>query len=294
MGQLEKPNLIKGATLCVLGYLCIALMGAAVKAIPTTIPTLTVLFFQNLICLILTLPTVFKKGFSNLKTQHPFLHLTRDLAGLLSFFALFLVIRYIPLVDGMLLQNAAPLWIPFVVWIWIKSKVSSHVWWDVGIGLVGIILIINPGAEIIKPQILIGLASGILLAISLVAIRRLRLTDPTYRILFYYFLAGSILTLPFIIANWTTLNGYTLLLLIGVGILMYLGQFFITHSFLHAKASVLSPISYTAILFSGLLGWIIWNEIPTWMALVGMIFVIAGGITTIILEQQALKRIVKN
>ncbi len=286
--EMEKPNLIKGTTMCVLGYLCIALMGAFVKAVPASIPTLTVLFFQNLICLILTLPTVFKHGVKTLKTEHPLLHLTRDIAGLLSFFTLFLVIRYMPLVDGMLLQNAAPLWIPFVVWFWIRSKVPNHAWWGIGIGLAGIILIIHPGAEIIKPQILIGLLSGIFLAISLVAIRRLRLTDPTYRVLFYYFLLGSIILLPLVIANWVALNLQILLLLVGVGVLMYLGQMLITHSFLHAKASVLGSISYTAILFSGLLGWLIWQEIPDWMSLGGMILVIGGGLITIILEQRKL------
>jgi drug/metabolite transporter (DMT)-like permease len=293
MHPIEKPNLVKGAIICLLGYFCIALMGACAKLVPTTIPVLIIVFFQNFVCLLLTLPQVMTGGIKTLKTHHPYLHLTRDIAGLLSFFALFFSIRYIPLVDGMLLQNAAPLWIPFVVWAWLKTKVPSHVWWGIIIGLIGITLIIKPGTEVLKPAIFIGLVSGMLLAVSLIAIRRLTLTEPTYRILFYYFLIASLVSFPFALINWVELTLKEFLLLLSVGIFMFLGQVLITYSFKHAKASTLSPISYSTIIFSGIFGWLLWNDIPDWISLLGMILVIFGGIMTIILERRSQKRLEK-
>lgn len=151
-------------------------------------------------------------------------------------------------------------------------------------------MILKPSANFFNSASLIGLASGIFLAIALVSIRRLKATEPTHRILFFYFLFGTLITLPFVILHWVPLITKDIWLLLAVGICMYLGQVLITYSYQHAKASTLSPISYSTILFAGILGFILWGTVPDYISGLGMLLVITGGILSVILEQRSLHK----
>lgn len=277
-------KLLKGTLSCAFGYLCIALMSACAKGVPARVPVVTMLFFQSIIPLILVLPQFIHLGKDQLKPKQMHAHLIRDVFGVLTFFTLFLSIKSIPLVDGVLLQNTAPLWVPFVAMIWVRKKIPHSVWLGATVGFIGVILVLKPGTEMIKTGVLMGIASGILLGISLVAIRRLSYSEPTARILFYYFTFGVVVTTPFLIFYWVPLTTKEWLLLIAIGIFMYLAQFFITYAFQHAKASTLAPISYTAVLWAGILGWLIWGHIPDWTSIFGMLLIIIGGIYTIVME----------
>src|SRR5207244_1284592 len=108
----------------------------------------------------------------------------------------------VPLLDGVLQQNSAPLWVPFVAMIWVRKKLPISVWLGSMVGFVGIVLILKPGAEMLQPGVVLGILSGVSLGVALVAIKRLSYTEPTNRILFYYFLFGTIVTLPFALLQW--------------------------------------------------------------------------------------------
>lgn len=277
-------KLLKGTIYCALGYLCIALMSACAKEIPARIPVVTIVFFQSIVSLALVLPQFIYLGRNQLWPQQIYAHLIRDAFGVLSFFTLFLAIKTIPLVDGVLLQNTAPLWVPFVAMMWKRKKIPPSVWLGSIVGFLGVILVLKPGTEMIHPAVLLGIASGIMLAVSLVAIRILSYTEPTARILFYYFAFGAVVTFPFLLIHWIPLTRQEWILLIAVGIFMFLAQFFITYAFKHGKASTLAPISYTTVLWAGILGWLIWGNIPDWLSIMGMLLIVAGGIFTIVME----------
>ncbi|HEY5260238.1 MAG TPA: EamA family transporter, partial [Rhabdochlamydiaceae bacterium] len=258
----KDPHIIKGALFALCGYLSMALLSACSKGLPS-FSLMQILFFQNCISCILTLPKVtMGGGFKFLKTSHPYLHLTRDAAGLACFFSFFYAIKEIPLVNAVLFVNAAPLWLPFVIYFWLRKRVFFHIWLGIFLGLIGIILIIKPLSTPINLGVILGLASGMLFAITMVAQRTLSKTEPASRILFYYFFFGLIITTPFAVAEWQPFTLIQLLLFLGVGVFMYLSQAFMITAFTYAKASALSPLAYSAVIFSGILGWLIWGHIP--------------------------------
>lgn len=276
----------KALMLSLLGYFSIALMSVCAKML-ANLPTATVVFFQFGIAFLLTLPLVYKDGLTSLKTSQPWQLLIRALSGLFSMCAMFFAIKYIPLVNAVLLQNTVPLFVPLIVWLWLHKTINSKLWFSLLIGFLGIMLILKPNAAILNPAALIGLSAGFLSAISFVAVGVLKKTEPTNRILFYCFLIGSLVTCPMVIIKWQPLDFSQLLLLCGVGIFMYLAQIFITHAFQYAQASTLAPLNYLTVAFSGLLGWAIWGHIPDMFTFVGIMLVCLGGVVSITIEQRA-------
>ena len=283
-GTSPKANLLRGAFYVTLCYFFLALFSACSKVAAQTVTTFTILFFQNSICLLLTLPKVWKEGF---KTSHPFLHLTRDVCGFAGYFFFVLSLSYIPLANAVLLSNTGPLWIPFIIWIWAKKKVPPYLWGSVIVGLVGIIFILKPNAKILDAASFYALISGILTGISMVAIRRLTRTEPSSRMLFYYFLLGTIFSLPGAIMDFRAAFTFPVIfLLLAAAILFYLVQIFVTMGFKKGKASTLSPLAYTAVLFSVILDRIFWHKVPDLWSLIGMALIIIGGIVSVYFERK--------
>ncbi len=279
-----QPHLIKGAIYVALCYLFLAFFGACAKASTDTVSTFTVLFFQNSICFLLNLPRAIKDG---LRTEHPYVHLTRSVCGFSGYFFFVLSVNHIPLASAVLLSNSGPLWIPFVIWVWFKRRVPSYLWGPLLVGFISLIFILKPNSEIAQFESLYGLFSGALIGTAIVAIRRLALTEPSSRILFYYFLLGSLVSLPGAIQDFPLVFGNPVLLsLVGAALAFYLVQIFITMGFKRGKASTLAPLSYLTVLFSAILDRIFWQRVPDLWSLIGMVLIVVAGVASVYFEKK--------
>src|SRR5262245_22972874 len=274
-----SARLALGVLLTVLGFLAVAVMSAFAKAASDTGLSAGVLvFFQNAISLALLLPWVLRGGVAGLKTRRPALHFVRAVAGLPSQYLLFGALKYIPLVRAVLLANAAPLFIPLIAWLWLRQAIPAKLWASLLIGFVGVVLILQPGAGVFSWATPLALAAGACSALALVAVGLLDTTEPPARTLAYYFLFSSVLTAPFLVSDWTTpgLRGW--FWLGGVGVTMALAQFLLILAYDQASAAALSPFNYSVVVFSGLLGWLVWDQVPNALSLVGVVLVCAGGV----------------
>jgi drug/metabolite transporter (DMT)-like permease len=282
----KKENLILGASVCTVGFFFAAATGACSKLVNPATPVLVILFFQNAICLLFNLPQITVMGYSALKTNKLGLHFLRDLTGFSSFLCLFAALKSIPLVEAMLLSYTEPLWIPFVALIWPGVRMRGSIWWGIGLGFLGIVFILQPSGEGLNAGIFLAILSGILAAVMLIVMHRLAATEPTHRTLFYNSLFGVLVTAPFALFNFSLLSTTDLFFLAGVGFFTYLSQFLITYAFKHGDATTLGTLAYTVVLFSGLLGWIFWAEVPNLVSFVGMALVIIGGILSVYFERK--------
>jgi drug/metabolite transporter (DMT)-like permease len=272
-------NVPVGAGLIVLAFLLVAIMSALGKAAAT--PTSAIVFFQNFISLILFLPWVLHHGIAEVKTKHLLLHVVRGIGGLLSQALMFIAILRMPLMNTVLLSNAAPLFIPIVALVWLGEKIKASTAISLAVGFMGVLLILKPGRSLLEnPAALIATAAAACSAIALVTVNRLSATEPTDRILFYYFLTASVLTAPCLPLSWRTPTPKQWFCLIGIGLCQAGSQLLIILAYRYAKPGRIAPFNYSVVVFSGLIGWIFWHNRPDALALVGVLLVSAGGILT--------------
>jgi drug/metabolite transporter (DMT)-like permease len=279
-------NLRLGIVLTVLGFLCVAIMSAFAKAASASASAGILVFFQSAISLLLLVPWVLWMGVADLKTGRLGLHFVRAIAGLLSQYFFFLAVSNISLLDAVLLVNAAPLFIPFVALIWLKTRIEGKLWLGLGLGFLGIVLILQPGAGVFHWASLLALIAGVFSAIALVGQGRLTVTEPASRILFYYFLISSVLTAPLAIARWTAPDPSAWMWLLGVGVFMMASQLFLVMAYAHASAAKVSPFNYSVVVFAGLIDWLVWDRVPNLLSVAGVLLVCVGGVIATIHHQQ--------
>ncbi|MAZ89866.1 MAG: EamA family transporter [Cellvibrionaceae bacterium] len=280
----------------ILFVLATALVGstaaAAGKLASQDLDTPMIVFVQYAICLMVMVPRFAKQGISSLKTQRLKTHLIRGAGGWISFFAFYSALADIPLVDANLLRNTAPLFVPLIVFLWSSTLVPRNRWIPLILGFVGVAIILRPdtGGEGFNYAYLVGLSSGALLAVSMVGTRLLSHSESSGTIMFYYFALSFVLSTPFAIANWQTIPLQSWPYLIYIGVSIFIAMWLYTKAYSYAKPSLVSPISYFSVVFSGLIGWLIWGHVPTLLSVAGMGIVICAGICTVYLgngDQQA-------
>jgi drug/metabolite transporter (DMT)-like permease len=282
-----KRQLFLGILLIVSAFFCVAVMSAFGKA-AASVSTATISFFQSFISLLVFLPWTLRHGIKDLKTIQLPLHIARALSGLLSQVLYFWAVKEMTLIDAVLLVNAAPLFIPIVALVWNRTPITPAVGISLLVGFVGVVLIIKPGEELFtNPSALFALSAALFSAIALVSVNKLSGNNQPDTILFYYFFIASLATLPFAIANWSEPTTYQWGLLLGVGVFMAVAQLLIILAYQHATASQIAPFNYSVVIFSGLIGWAVWQEPLGWISGVGILMVCVGGILSILLAPDA-------
>lgn len=281
----RRQNLWLGLLFMFLAGLALAEVGAVGKVVQQRVSPLVVVFVQNLVSLLCVIPIVLiRRGWRGFATQHIGLHLIRDFAGSIGFLLFFISLSYISLTDGILLNNTGPLFVPFIVWVWLHHRFPTRMYWGVILGFIGVVFILQPKHDGFQWAMLLALLSGITMAITFVAIRLLNRTEGPFVILFYYFLVGSLLTLPLAIWKWQAIAplDWLLMILVGAGILLL--QVSMVLAFQWGAASVLAPLIYLSLIWSTLIDWLVWNQVPNWLSTIGIVLVVIGGVVSLVLS----------
>ncbi|MGB0467132.1 MAG: DMT family transporter [Pontibacterium sp.] len=280
---MSPQNLSLGVFFGVSTSLTMSLAAALIKYCSAQVSIETIVLIQYLVCLLIMLPWLARKGLGALQTKHPGLHLIRGLSGWACFYCYYLALNAVPLVDAALLRNSAPLCVPLILLFWKGIRIKIISWLPILTGLAGIMLVLKPGGEGLSFWHLIGFGSAIALAGSMVCTRVLTKTEPGNRIIFYYFLISTVIALPPALIDWQPVPMEAWLPLILIGLSIWLVMWLYTQAYRYAKASVISPLNYLGVVFTGFWGWVFWEQSPDTFALIGACLVISGGILAVFL-----------
>jgi drug/metabolite transporter (DMT)-like permease len=274
----RDENLVVGALLTTAAFFCVAMVGTLAKVTGQYTSTGVLLLFQNAICLLFILPIVRRGGFAALRTKRIGLHLLRAAAGTACWYALFVAIKLIPLANATLLTYSAPLWMPLIAWAVTRQRVAVPTWLGAGIGFVGILLVLQPQGHGFSAGSLSALAGALLLAVAMMSVRWLGATEPVTRILFYYFLLSTVMSVPIAIVDWQTISAPGWPWLVGLGFAQLFSQVLIVVAYRYAPAEKVGSFIYTVIVFTAVIDWIVWDHRPTVSTYLGMALVIGGGV----------------
>ncbi len=228
-------------------------------------------------------------------TSRPGGHVLRGVIGVCGQGLGFYALTQLPLAEAVAINYATPLLVVMASAVFLHEKVRLYRWSAVIFGLVGVGIIIWPrlvpsaGAEAVAGAsngALAALAACCFATIALMQVRRLVVTERSSTIVFYYSIACSsvaLLVLPF---GWVTPSPQQAVFLVCAGICGGIGQVTLTESFRHADMSVVAPFEYASLIFSIIVGFVVFHDVPTVEMIVGSLILVAAGIFIIFREQR--------
>lgn len=271
-----KQSLLAGAAFILASEFLLASMGAVIKTLSQDLPNESIVFFRNFFGLAVLLPFLLQRGVSHLKTGVFHLHAIRAAAGLSAMYCFFYAVGHIKLADAMLFKFTVPIFIPVVAFWWLGERFHRLAAAALALGFAGVLLILKPGGDV-NWILLLALAGSFLSAVAKTAVRRLSLSEPAYRVVFYFALIGVCISCVPLAWSWQTPSAGQWLLLLALGPLATLGQLCMTRGYAAAPASEVGLFTFSAVLFGAAYGWLFWGELWDWLSLAGAFLVGTAG-----------------
>ncbi len=277
-------NPAKGIFLVIIAFLGFSIMSAFIKVCSEAgLKTQEIMFFQNLIALIVILPWIFHDKKNGLKPKNTVLVYGRAIVGLLSMYFYFFAVKLIPLVNATLLQSTTPIFIPILAFFIFRKKITLKILLVMITGFIGVAMVLHPGKGILNPGDFIALFSGLLSAVSTVIIKILDDKKESVKVVMFYYLAITTVIMGiWAIPTWSVPHGILWLYLVLSGVFYALFQLLLILSVKYASTTTISPFIYLAVVFSGVIDWVVWNEIPQVITVLGALVVIASAIISAI------------
>ena len=242
--------------------------------------TFEIVFFRNFFAFFPIMAYILAtRGVSVLRTSRPFGHVVRAAIGIGGMMCGFAALPLMPLSEFTAITFAAPLFITALSAPVLKEKVGPYQWAAVAVGFLGVLVMVRPDpVHLVSLGALLALGQALGTAGAMLAIRQLGATEPGPTIVFYFTLAaatvGGVLT-PFV---WTQPTTELLVLLVLTGLAGGIGQLLLTQAFKIAPAAVIAPFDYATLIWTGLIGYLVWMETPSATTILGGLIVAASGL----------------
>lgn len=278
-GRSIRP--LQGGLLLAVSALLFALTGVGIREISTSVNNESVVFFRNLVGVLFFLPLLMLRGTRPLRTKRLKSHLWRTTYGLAAMYCFFYAIAHLPLADAMLFTYSAPVFTPLIAHLWLKEPLTRRMQVTSLIGLVGVALVAKPSDALFDGAALVGLASSLLAAFAFVSIREMSDSEPATRIVFYFSLFSALFSAVPLAWSWQPLDTSQLAWLLVIGLLATTSQIIMSRAYGLAPPGLIGPVAYLAIVFAGLLAWLLWNEAPGSLSLLGAALIFAASLLSV-------------
>lgn len=271
-------------------------MASLIKA-AEGVPPGQLVFFRSFFAILPIVVFLVARGefVAGLRTQRPLGHLWRGLVGMGGMGFGFYAITHLPLPEAIAIQYAMPLLIVVFGALILKETVRLYRWSAVAVGMLGVGIIMWPRLTVFTAGGPMGtLAIGAMAALlgsvfgafATILVRNLVQTERSATVVLYFSITCSLVALVTVPFGWVWPTPAQFAMLIGAGIAGGIGQILLTESYRHADVSVVAPFEYISLLFSIVIGYLVFHDVPTAEMLVGAAIVVAAGIFIIYREHR--------
>jgi drug/metabolite transporter (DMT)-like permease len=222
-----------------------------------------------------------------LRTRRPKLQVTRSILLVLSTALNFVALRWLQLDEALSIIFTFPFIVAIISGPMLGEWLGWRRWSAIGFGFAGVLLITRPGLGGMHPAALLSLAATVCYSFYAVITRIVSRLDSNQTSLFYANFIGALVVLPVIPFVWQPpANWVIAVMLTMTGVLGSTGHFFLIAGHKLAPASVLSPFIYTQLIWVVILGYLVFDHVPTGWTIAGAAMVIGSGLYLLYRERQ--------
>ncbi len=301
----RRNNNPRGIMLILLAMMVFSIQDSIMKYIYSFVSLYEVYLVRTLVSFLIILlflkltkkPIVFK-------TQYPFLTFCRVILFFFGFSSFYISLTVLPLATATALFFVTPFLITIFANIFLKEEIGPRRWTAVIVGFIGIYIILDPDFSNFDYLSLTPILCAFCYSLSMIIIKKTSDKDSVYTQTFTFYLGAIIISSifylfigdgqfntidhpasQFIFREWFINLEVSMLLMITTGFTASVAFLLLFTSYSIASPSVVSPFEYSILLWSSLIGWIFFDEIPGLNTIVGIIIIVSCGVYIFIREK---------
>jgi drug/metabolite transporter (DMT)-like permease len=201
--------------------------------------------------------------------------------GILGSSAFFIAgLQFLPMAEATAISFTTPLIVTALSIPLLGETVGLRRWAAVFIGLIGVLVVVRPGSGALDVYAIFPFLSSCSFATALLMTRKMSEADGPVVALLYASVIGFVVLSVLVPFNWIAPSWEVLGLGLVTGVTSTAAQFLTVLAFRHAPASTLVPFSYSQLIWSVVLGVLVFSNIPDMWTLVGAAIIIGSGLYT--------------
>ena len=239
-----------------------------------------------------------------MKTYYPLLTTVRVICFFFGFSFFYISLTYMSLAMANALFFSSPFFISILAIVFLGEKVGIRRWLAIIVGFLGVYIVLNPNFENFDYTKLAPVACALFYAISMTITKITSDKDSVYSQMFHLYIGAigiSIIffiftgkgqfntfsdpTLQFILREWFTNPTYSWPFIIIMGLVASLSFYFVFSAYSIASPSVVSLFEYSLIIWAIIIGYLLFNDIPTVRTFIGVALIIGAGVYIYIREK---------
>lgn len=263
----------KGMLLLVLSSFCFALMSAFVR-LSGDLPFFQKVLFRNAVSAVAAGGVLLRRGTLPRVPRGSGLPLAlRIFCGTVSVFCNYYAIDHLMLANSNSLSKLSPFFAIVFAALFLGERVDRGQLGCIALALAGSLFLIFPNLETLGLSAAVGLLGGVMSGGAHVALRALRRDGGMEgsAIVFLFSAVSTLVVLPPNLLYWTPVTAGQGAYLLLAGSACAAAQYALTNAYRYAPPKDISICDSTQILFSGLLGYLLFRQVPgpaSWAAYV--------------------------
>jgi drug/metabolite transporter (DMT)-like permease len=269
----------KAISIGLLAVASAAMMDAVAKSLSGSYSANQIVFFRfafGLLPLLLWSPAAIRPG--SFKTSRPFAQLMRGCLMFCGAILFFWGLKYLELAEAIAILFTEPLIVLVLAAIFLKEPISHRVIVSTAVGLLGIIVMVRPGAAVFRMEALLPFGAAVFSAAWLILTRSLGQSDQIATSTIYATASAAVLSVLCLPFEWATPSFGDLMMFGSLGFLGCLGTYLYSLACSQMPVSRLVFVDYSALIWAGIIGFLGWREIPDTVSVFGSLLIVCSGL----------------
>jgi drug/metabolite transporter (DMT)-like permease len=266
----------QGIYFMVISVFFFAVVNTCAKLLPA-LPVHELVFFRSVVSFTFSFLFLKSRGIPILGKNKKWL-LIRGFTGLIALSLFFATIKNMPLAAATTIQYLSPVFTVFFA-IWLNNqKVKPIQWLFFAMAISGILMIKGFDTRVSIPWLLVGVASALMAGLAYNAVIRCSETEHPVVVVMYFPLVSLPITGTWCLFDFVMPHDWDWLILLAMGTATQIAQYFATRALSSDAAGKITPWTYFGALFSMGIGYLLFNEPITMLAIVGMVVMVTAVI----------------
>ena len=270
-----------GIALILLSTVFLSFSDTTAKYLTATLPAIEIAWIRYLVFTLIMIPAMVPGSpLYAMRTERLRFQVLRGAALIGSSVFFISGLRYLPIAEASATSFVSPLFVTALSVIFLGEYVGLRRWIATAVGLIGVLVILRPGTGAFHPAAFFPIVSSSCWAVALVLTRMMSGREAAITTMTYSAIVGLAIVTVLAPFAWVTPSWNQILLGIFIGFSATAGQWVVVLAFRYADASVLAPFQYTQLLWVGILGFLIFGDVPDIWTVIGAVLVVGSGLYT--------------
>lgn len=246
--------------------------------------TYQIVFFRSLGSLIFTTGFIIYHKLPLIGNNNKLLIL-RSFVGFMSMSLFFMSLKYLPVGSAVTLRYLAPIFAAILAIFILKERIIPIQWLFFIIAFAGVVILKSSDLQINTTGLVLILNSAFFGGLVYIVINKIGKTEHPITVVNYFMVFCTIIGGLLSIFNWKTPLTKDWLPLFMLGIYGFFGQLYMTKAFQIASLNIIAPIKYVEVIFTVIIGILLFKEVYTIWSLLGIIMIISGLVLNILYKK---------